>query len=113
VDQEAPTPITPEIDKRQYRRVKLITELQCEAVGREEVAVSRDISVGGMFVTAKNPFPQNSEIALSFRLRSGDPLISCRGKIMHSIKGRGMGVMFLDLSEEVRETLQKFVDEAN
>ena len=113
MDQEAPTPITPEIEKRQYRRVKLITELGCEAMGREEVALSRDISVGGMFVTAQTPFPQNSEIALSFRLKSGEPLISCRGKIMHATKGMGMGVMFLDLSEEVRRTLREFVDEAN
>ncbi len=113
MDLEEAIPITPEIEKRQYRRVKLITELRCEAMGREEVAVSRDISVGGMFVSTKNPFPSKSELTISFRLKAGDPLICCHGRAAHSVRGVGMGVMFLDLSEDVRLALQNFVDEAN
>ena len=100
-------------DKRQHRRVKLITQLRCEASGREDVLVTRDVSVGGMFVISKNPFPQDSEVTLSFRLKMEDPLIGCRGKVAYSLQGVGMGVMFSDLPEAGRQALQKFVDEAN
>jgi hypothetical protein len=112
VDQEGRQFVTPGIDKRQHRRARLVTQLRCEASGREEILLSRDISVGGMFLASKSPFPQDSEVALSFRLKSGDPPLSCRGRIVYSIKGMGMGVMFLDLNEGNRQAVQKFVDEA-
>lgn len=104
--------ITPEIDKRQHRRAQLVTQVRCDALGREDLMLTRDVSIGGMFVRAKNPYPADSEVAVSFLLRAGDPPISCRGKVVYSIQGMGMGIMFVDLSQDVREALQKFVDEA-
>jgi hypothetical protein len=104
--------ITPEIEKRQHRRAKLVTQVQCEALGREGIMVTRDVSVGGMFVSTKNPFPRDCEVALSFRLRAADSPLSCKGKIVYAIRGMGMGIEFAGLSEEARQALQKFVDEA-
>lgn len=113
MEQEGQDYVSPEIEKRQHRRAKLVTQLRCEALGQEELLVSRDISVGGMFVTAKEPFPQDSEVVLGFRLTSRDPLIACRGKVVYAIRGLGMGIMFLDLSEDTRQAIQKFVDAAD
>jgi hypothetical protein len=31
---------------------------------------------------------------------------------VYSIQGMGMGIVFVDLSQDVRQALQKFVDEA-
>lgn len=104
--------VTPEIDKRRHRRAKLITQVRCEALQRQALMVTRDISVGGMFVTEKNPFPADSEVTAMFRLNPTADLLSCRGKVAYAIKGMGMGISFTDLSEEVRQALQKFVDEA-
>jgi hypothetical protein len=104
--------VTPEIEKRQHRRAELVTQVRCDALGREDLMLTRDVSVGGMFVTAKDPFPSDSDVALSFRLRAGDPPIASRGKVVYSLPGMGMGITFVDLSEEARQTLQKFVDEA-
>jgi hypothetical protein len=112
VEPEGREYITPEIEKRQHRRAKLVTEVRCDALGRADLLLTRDVSVGGMFVTAKNPFPADSEVALSFRLRAGDPPVSSRGKVVYSIQGMGMGIVFVDLSQDVRQALQKFVDEA-
>lgn len=102
--------VKPEIDKRQHRRARLVTQITCAALGREELLLSRDISVGGMFVTSKDPFPQDSEVAVAFRLHPQDSLISCRGKVAYAIAGVGMGVMFSDLEETTHQSLQKFVD---
>ncbi|MBZ5516471.1 MAG: PilZ domain-containing protein [Acidobacteriia bacterium] len=113
MEQETREYVTPEIEKRQHRRVKLLTGVRCEALGREGVMVTRDISVGGMFVTEKDPFPADSLVSLSFRIAPTSPLFTCQGKVAYAIKGLGMGVMFSELSEEVRQAVQKFVDESD
>jgi uncharacterized protein (TIGR02266 family) len=113
VEQEPHEFITPEIERRQHRRVRLVAQVKCEGLSREDILVTRDVSAGGMFIVAKEPLPMGSEVALSFRLGATDPLVSCRGKVVYSGTGLGMGIEFIDLNEETRRALQKFVDEAN
>lgn len=103
---------TPGIDKRRHRRANLITQVRCDALQRQGLMVTRDISVGGMFVNEKDPFPADSEVTTLFRLDPTSDLLTCRGKVAYAIKGMGMGISFIELSEEVRQALQKFVDEA-
>jgi c-di-GMP-binding flagellar brake protein YcgR len=105
--------ITPGIERRQYRRVQLVAQVQCAATARADIMVTRDISIGGMFINAKFPLPMDSEVNLTFRLRPTDPAITCRAKVMYSRVGTGMGIQFLDLSEAATASIQKFVDEAN
>ena len=111
MDPEDPQLIEPQVERRQYRRVKLITQVHCEAPERNEVMVTRDVSVGGMFINAHFPLPVDSELSLTFRLYPTEPAITCRAKVMFSRVGLGMGIQFLDLSQETRQILQKFVDE--
>ena len=113
MDEDTREFVTPDIEKRQHRRAKLITQVRCQALGREAVLLTRDVSVGGMFVNTQEPFPADSVVSLAYRLDPIAPLFTCQGKVAYAIQGLGMGVMFTDLSEEVRQALQKFVDEAN
>lgn len=110
MEQEARENFTPELEKRRQRRTRLITQVRCETLGREELMVTRDISVGGMFIFAKDPFPENLDVQLAFRLGLDDPLITCWGKVVYSVRALGMGIQFSDLPEEARATLQNFVD---
>ncbi len=105
--------VTPGIEKRQHRRVRLITQVKCEAMNREELLVTRDVSVGGLFLNTKTPLPLESLVALAFSLATGVPPVSCQGKVVYSMPGMGMGVEFAGLSEENRQSLEKFVDEAD
>ena len=105
------THVTPNIEKRQYRRVQIVTQVRCEALNREELLLTRDISVGGLFLKCQNPFPKESLVTLSFHLRPGEPAINCRGKVAYSRAGDGMGIQFTDLGEDPRQAIQKFVDE--
>ena len=102
-----------EVDKRKFRRARLITQVQCAASGREALSVSRDISAGGMFLNDPEPFPKNSVVSLAFRLSPTAPLMNCEGEVVYSIKGVGMGVMFTQISPETRQALQEFVNESN
>ncbi len=105
--------ITPDIPKRQYRRAKLVAQVNCEALGKEDLMVTRDVSAGGLALSAKKAYPLGSEVAVSFQLHPSGQPISCRGKVVYSAEGMGMGIQFIDLSEESRQALQKFIDEAN
>jgi c-di-GMP-binding flagellar brake protein YcgR len=102
-----------ETEKRRYRRAKLITQVKCEALGREAVVLTRDVSAGGMFLNDPNPFPSKSTVNLAFRLEPTAPLLTCRGEVVYSIQGVGMGVMFTEIPEAVRQALENFVDAAN
>ena len=102
-----------EAEKRKYRRTKLITQVKCEALGREDLAVARDVSVGGMFLTDPNPFPAKSGVSLAFRLDPTGPLLACRGEVVYAISGVGMGVKYTEISEQVRQAIEKFVHVAN
>jgi PilZ domain len=113
LDEEATQKISrPGIDKREHRRARLITQVRCEALGREEMLLTRDVSVGGVFVSSKEPFPMGSDIALALQLKTGGKPLSTHGKVVYSLKGLGMGIQFVDLNDDSRTTLQKFVDEA-
>ena len=111
VDPEDPQLIKAEVERRQYRRVKLVTQVHCEALGCNEIRVTRDVSVGGMFFNVRFPLPIDSELSLTFRLYPTGPAITCRAKVVFAGVGLGMGIQFLDLSPEARQTLQKFVGE--
>jgi c-di-GMP-binding flagellar brake protein YcgR len=104
-------PIKAEAERRQYRRVKLVAQVHCEALERNEVMVTRDVSVGGMFIHAKFPVPLDSEVSLTFRLSPTEPAITCQAKVVFSRVGLGMGIQFVDRSSEALEIIRKFVDE--
>ncbi len=104
--------VKPQVERRQYRRAQIVTQVRCESVGREELLVTRDVSVGGLFLHALKPFPSGAEVSLTFSLAAGAPAISCRGKVVNSIPARGMGIEFDELEEAARHALEIFVDEA-
>ncbi len=104
--------VKPQVERRQYRRAQLITQVRCETLRRDELLVTRDLSAGGLFLRSSNPLPSGAEVKLAFRLRPDEPLLSCRGTVVNSITGRGMGIEFRELDEPTRQALQKFVDES-
>jgi uncharacterized protein (TIGR02266 family) len=108
---EQSTFITPEIEKRQYRRASLVVEVRCATSSRDSIHLTRDISVGGLFVSASDPFPAGSVVQVALRLAAGKSPLTYSGKVVHSLPGVGMGIEFDHLDAGARETLQKFVDE--
>lgn len=112
MDFQDPQLIKSEIERRRDRRVKVVAQVLCEALERNEVMVTRDVSVGGMFLNAEFPLPLDSDLSLTFRLDPKGPPITCSAKVMFSRVGLGMGIQFVDLSPEALDQIQKFVTEA-
>ena len=111
MDGEDPQLIKVEVERRQYRRVKLVTQVRCEAPECNEVRVTRDLSVGGMFFNVRFPLPIGSEMSITFRLYPTEPAITCRARVTFSRVGVGMGIQFQNLSTNAQQTIQKFLDE--
>ncbi len=101
------------IERRQNRRAKFITEVVCEALGRDDIFFSRDISAGGAFLSAKEPLPVDSHVVLSFPVGPDGPEVSCSGQVVYSESGVGMGIQFFDVSGELKLAVEKLVDAAD
>jgi hypothetical protein len=112
VDSKDSHVVKAEIERRDERRVKLVTQVRCEALGCNEIRITRDVSVGGMFFELRFPLPVGCEMSVTFRLSPAEPAITCRARVTFSRVGLGMGIQFLDLSREAQQALQEFVDEA-
>jgi len=71
-----------------------------------------DISEGGMFIHTSRPFPEGSEIGLSFKPRPGSSPVHVIARVQFLHTGIAIGVVFLNLGELDRALIKKFVDES-
>jgi hypothetical protein len=56
-------------DKRSHPRVPISVEVTCEVVGGVAVrGISRDISIGGMFIESETPVTFGTELEIHIRL---------------------------------------------
>jgi len=113
VDTEEPQTMHGETPRRQYRRVKLVTEIRCQTADRDETMVVRQVSEGGMFINVQFPLPVDAEMSLAFQLHPAHPVITCHARARYSRLGWGMGIQFLDLKAEAREMIREYVDAIN
>jgi len=97
----------PGTERRQNRRVKFVAEVVCEALGRDDVFLSRDISAGGVFLTTEEPLPADSHVLVSFPLGPDGPMVSCSGQVVYSESGVGMGIQFFDAGGELKLAIKK------
>jgi len=73
------------------------------------LGLSKNISVGGMFVVTKETIPVNAPLELRFHLDDGDPVIVAQCKVTYVIDGVGLGICFVDLDEADEERIRDYV----
>ncbi|MFQ5817382.1 MAG: PilZ domain-containing protein [Terriglobia bacterium] len=96
------------IERRKYRRTPIVTEIECSRSGGSFVLLTRDISVGGLFLHTKENFPHETDLQLRFYLDE-KTLIEAEGRIVYTVAGLGVGVEFTDLPKSQREALESFI----
>ena len=62
---------SPQGRRRRYRRFPLYRKVHVICNGRSRVLYSEDISLGGIYIKAKEHFPRGSEVALTLPLEEG------------------------------------------
>jgi PilZ domain len=95
----------PEVEKRRHPRITLPRGMNINWRGRGESVLSkvRTISTGGVSIAAPEPAPKGELLYLSFEVPAGE--VSACVVVRHSRAEMGMGVEFLNMSDEARKRL--------
>lgn len=68
------------------------------------------ISRGGCLIFPPLPPHQSPAIKLSFQLGDGLPSVNCKGEIVYSVRDRGTGVAFTEISIYNQDRITEFFE---
>ncbi|MDX1501919.1 MAG: PilZ domain-containing protein [Thermoanaerobaculia bacterium] len=94
---------------RQFVRVEKSIDFEYTVEGSPFKARVTDLSEGGAFVDATYPQGVGARLAFRFRLPDGSEPIAGNAEVIWAQEMLGMGIRFLDLTEEQTERLRFFV----
>lgn len=97
-------------ERRRYKRVIYFTEVEWGVYGAKFDGKISDISEGGAYIDTISPCPEGTEITMKFKLPNEHQLI-IKGMVKTSYPGMGMGIEFINLSDDDRQQLENFVKE--
>jgi len=92
-------------EKRQSDRKKLIVDVNFEGGDATGIANTRDIGIGGLYMTTNAQLETGTPISL--RMTIGGTEISLSGAVVYTDPGHGVGVRFHNISEETAELLKQ------
>lgn len=94
-------------NKRKHARAPLATQIECEEC--MSLAFSRDVSLGGMFIETKKPLAIGRKVSIRFNLDDDGPVVVALGEVSYQVLKLGMGVQFLDLTQDGRSRIEAYV----
>ena len=100
----APQPAFPREHNRfsTYRDLSLVYEGASDRI----VVHAPDISPKGMFIHLNRYFPEGAVIKLQFTLARSGREIHTRAEVRYCLEGVGIGVEFIDISEQDRQAIE-------
>lgn len=101
-----------ESDKRRAKRVSYPCEAECYGAASNPLSPRiSDLSVTGAFIDSMTELPAGTRLNLKFALPSGK--IAVTAEVAHSMPHFGMGVRFVDLTDEQRKAIEQVVEAAS
>ena len=94
-------------DCRLSPRAPLATLVEFQQV--RELAFSRDVSLGGMFIESEQPPAVGTQIIVRFNLGYKDRVITTLAYVAYHVKKMGMGVVFTNLSPGDADAISDYV----
>lgn len=70
-----------------------------------------DMSEGGMFIYTHIPFPKDKFIEVRFALKQAEPMLIVKAQVRFLQPGVGLGIIFVNMDEPVKERLKKYIAE--
>ena len=95
-------------ERRNYDRSRLIVDVFFDGKDVTGVASTKDISPGGLYMNTQAEIPEGTLLLVRLPFRS-DAQVVCNAVVVYSNPGRGVGLKFQGLSDEVRATLDREV----
>ena len=109
IDEEQAEEISPD-ERRQYDRSRLIVDVHFDGADSIGVASTKDISLGGLYLTTQTSIPVGATLAL--RIPLGGRHVVVKGDVVYSNPGQGVGVRFHRLSDEARALMERVLPHA-
>ncbi len=95
-------------ERRRTDRKKLIVDVKFEGGDATGIANTRDIGIGGLYMTTNAKLESGMPLAL--RLFIGGDEITFDGVVAYCDAGQGVGIRFQNLDAEIRDLLAKELD---
>jgi uncharacterized protein (TIGR02266 family) len=97
---------------------RLDVELWVEESTDRELYFQRcsNLSTGGLFLERTIPHPKGTVVSLKFSLPDDSKSFVVRGEIVNvgeAASDLGMGVKFIDLTDELRDRIDRFIKKAS
>jgi len=92
-------------ERRQFDRSRLIVDVYFDGGEATGVASTRDLSLGGIYLSTKANIPIGSTLTL--RIPVGVQRAVVKGDVIYSNPGQGVGVRFHRLSAEARAVMER------
>jgi hypothetical protein len=103
-DADQPDEVSPD-ERRQFDRSRLIVDVHFDGADSTGVAGSKDISVGGLYLSTQAQIPEGATLTL--RIPLGGEYVVVKADVVYSNPGHGVGVRFHRLSDEARVLMER------
>lgn len=97
-------------DRRLQPRAPLATQIEFQE--RMSLALSRDVSMGGMFIETTELLPVGSTFTVRFNLDYKDKVVTASAQVAYHVEKLGMGVTFTEIAPQDREWIREYVEAA-
>ncbi len=97
-------------DRRQFQRVPIAIVVRYLDHEEQVAVMSRDVSLGGLFIGTVTPAPATSELDLHLSLPAPHGEVHARGTVVHCLRGIGMGIEFSGFTADGEPRLRRYLD---
>jgi hypothetical protein len=95
-------------ERRSHDRSRLIVDVFFDGKDVTGVASTKDISPGGLYMNTQSEIPEGTLLLIRIPF-ANDAQVVCNAVVVYSNPGRGVGLRFQDLSDDVRAILEREV----
>jgi PilZ domain len=95
-------------ERRGHDRSRLIVDVFFDGKDVTGVASTKDISPGGLYMNTQAEIPEGTLLLIRIPFRQ-DTQVVCNAVVVYSNPGKGVGLRFQGLSEEVSAMLEREV----
>jgi hypothetical protein len=92
-------------ERRQFDRSRLIVDVHFDGADSTGIAGTKDISLGGLYLSTQVPIPEGATLTL--RIPLGGEHVIVKADVVYSNPGHGVGVRFHRLSDEVHAVMER------
>ncbi len=97
-------------ERRRITRLPILLEAQWKSVsGDAHAACVRNLSMIGCFLETSEQLLTNEPIDVDIEMPEGENIV-IRGKVVFNIPRGGIGVQFIEVNDQSRESLDRFID---